>query len=112
MTIDKAINELQLKLNLENELVDQNMDFASAIKIEAKKAFILSRIKKGQENAEVFRMAIKALEKQIPKKAKQKLYLESDDMYVGQCPNCNFGMNSEMNYCDYCGQRLDWSEDE
>lgn len=47
MTAEEAINKLQLKLNLANELVDQDMDYAPAIKIEAEKAFILSRIKWG-----------------------------------------------------------------
>lgn len=60
---------------------------------------------------EALTIAIDMLEKQIEKKPKNKLYLESDNMYVGQCPNCGFGMNSEMNYCDLCGQKLDWSEE-
>lgn len=103
MTIEEAINKLQLKLNLENELVDQNMDFASAIKIEAGKKFILSRIKKGQENAEVFRIAIEALEKQIPKKANG-----------GHCPLCGEMLFWEgrvlLPTCP-CGQKIDWSEE-
>lgn len=55
--------------------------------------------------------AIEALEKQIPKKVVfDKIYL---------CPNC--GANAEtdcgddmldyrLNFCDNCGQKLDWSE--
>ncbi len=57
--------------------------------------------------------AIKALEKQIPKKF---------EIWNGQCycPNCNklFGNYSqlktlihwEMPYCKFCGQALDWSD--
>ena len=26
----------------------------------------------------------------------------------GACPNCGWGVNSEMNYCDHCGQKLLW----
>ena len=59
---------------------------------------------------ELCKVAIEALKKQMPKKPKDSLYLESDDMYVGKCPNCGYGMNSEMNYCDYCGQALRWEE--
>lgn len=29
---------------------------------------------------------------------------------VGECSNCGCGVNSFMMFCDYCGQRLDWSE--
>lgn len=32
------------------------------------------------------------------------------NLYLGFCPNCdNYGVNSEMNYCDKCGQALDWN---
>lgn len=61
-------------------------------------------------------MAIKALEKQIPKKpdiwgdgyADGQLVYDSYD-----CPNC--GKTYELDYDDYdycpkCGQKLDWSE--
>lgn len=62
---------------------------------------------------EAMNMAIKALEKQIPKKI---------EIWNGQCacPNCGklYGNYStfkqlttwEMPYCKYCGQALDWSE--
>ena len=110
MTIEEAINKLQLKLNLANELVDQDMDYASAIKIEAaEKAFILSRIKWGQENAEVFRMAIKALEKQIPKKPSMEFNYEDDDYF---CPDCGFTVIEEYDdFCGNCGQKIDWSKE-
>ena len=56
--------------------------------------------------------AIEALKKQIPKKV-----LLDKNIYI--CPNC--GANAEtdcgddmfdyrLNYCDNCGQKLDWSE--
>lgn len=62
-----------------------------------------------------FQSAIEALEKQIPKKY---------EIWNGQCscPNCKklFGsydtlktlIKWEMPYCKYCGQALDWSEEE
>lgn len=60
-------------------------------------------------DAEPLRLAIKALEKQIPKKP-----IVSDDI---TCSNCSATLiyclhTSEIDYCDKCGQRLDWSEED
>ena len=55
-------------------------------------------------------LALQALEKQIPKKAKNittTLYYKQ-----GRCPNCNALLKNTMNiFCSDCGQALDWSED-
>ena len=57
------------------------------------------------------RMAINALEKQIPKK------LINTCQYVsGCCPNCKKYISDWLEYdkfmcCPYCGQKLDWSEE-
>ena len=63
-----------------------------------------------------FDMAIKALEKQIPKKPD----LEGDGYADGHlvydtwiCPCCEKGYEvdyEEYDYCPNCGQALDWSE--
>ena len=55
------------------------------------------------------RMAIKALEKQIPKKP---VYGAANI----KCPNCGatllyYFYSFKIDYCDECGQRLDWSEE-
>ena len=56
--------------------------------------------------------AIEALEKQIPKKV-----LTDKNIYL--CPNCGESAETDcgddmldyrLNYCDNCGQKLDWSE--
>lgn len=48
-------------------------------------------------------VAINALEKQIPKKPK------TDDRYVMYiCPWCNDFVKVSHNYCQNCGQKLDW----
>lgn len=58
---------------------------------------------------EEIEFAIKALEKQIPKKP-------IDDGAFCLCPICNTEFNSELHYeyeikfCPYCGQALDWSD--
>lgn len=59
-------------------------------------------------------MAISAIEKQIPKKAVGEHYAHM------RCPSCNHripsgaGSSSRRrdNWCNYCGQAIDWMEDE
>lgn len=66
------------------------------------------------EGSIAYNMAIKALEKQIPKKPKQ------DEEYpLGRiCPGCYRYLSnvqfvpSGYHYCENCGQALDWSETE
>ena len=60
---------------------------------------------------EALKMAINALEKQMPKK------LINTCQYVsGCCPNCKKYISDWLEYnefmcCPYCGQKLDWSEE-
>ena len=57
-----------------------------------------------------FEEAIKALEKQIPKKP---FYDKNrDDFNAYKCPVCNdeYMILSGDNYCTVCGQALDWSD--
>lgn len=57
-------------------------------------------------------MAIKALEKQIPKKP---FNIEGDyTASYGNCPNCENIVcdNEDYKYCNECGQSLDWSDTE
>ena len=68
------------------------------------------------EMAEFEKMAIEALEKQIPKKP----VLEKTKGIVGidmwHCPVCDGEIISDWNrdianpYCHLCGQRLNWSD--
>ena len=59
-----------------------------------------------QESIDV---AIKALEKQIPKK-----YMRKNGNY--NCPICDYPVMSvcarKKKYCDNCGQAIDWSDEE
>lgn len=60
-------------------------------------------------DVEPLRLAIKALEKQIPKKP---VYGAANI----KCPNCGATLlyyfhSFKIDYCDECGQRLDWSEE-
>ena len=49
-----------------------------------------------------------AVSKQIPKKSRDIIYFGEAGYYVGLCPCCNRGNNSEHQYCYGCGQKLDW----
>lgn len=64
---------------------------------------------KAIEEACVF--ACETLEKQIPKKP-----IAVDDEILGddyKCPVCGLDMGHyEFNYCDNCGQRLKWGEED
>ena len=62
---------------------------------------------------EALDMAIEALEKQIPK----KVILGYDEHDSICCPNCKGELMSmdwydhwKCNYCEVCGQTLDWSD--
>ena len=53
---------------------------------------------------------IEALEKQIPMKPQgMRLAEYCIELFVGYCPVCHVGLNSEFNYCCNCGRKLDWS---
>lgn len=57
-----------------------------------------------------YNMAIKALEKQIPKKP-HKNY-EKVNLKWCVCGNYLGELKNEQNYCKWCGQALDWGEEE
>ena len=64
------------------------------------------------EHIKSIEVAINALEKQIPKQV-----LEERNIYL--CPNCGANVETDcgddmldygLQFCDNCGQKLDWSE--
>lgn len=74
----------------------------------------------GKCTKEVREMAIKALEKQIPKKPLKRLCGDCQrdcincDRYEDRCPNCNGSLYIECGephkHCPHCGQKIDWEE--
>lgn len=62
---------------------------------------------------ESFELSIKALEKQI---AKKPIYPTISRDMATYCPTCNkfvcFRDTSRFKYCQTCGQKLDWSEED
>ena len=67
-----------------------------------------------QKRAEALDVAIKALEKQIPKKPTMRHLKHYDSYTDGWCPNCEAYVNEDSGnkYCPNCGQKLDWSDRE
>ena len=60
--------------------------------------------------------AIKALEKQVPKKI---LYISDGDadgypVWEDRCPVCEAELDGRnyLAYCPYCGQAIDWEDEE
>lgn len=106
MTIAEAINSIKYRIATASEIVGKGEDG---------NAF------------EDLDMAIKALEKQIPKKVAHQGCYDKDGvlhMWTGingvpydLCPNCEINLctdgrfgrdKSKMKYCENCGQKLDW----
>ena len=64
-------------------------------------------------------LACKALEKQIPKKLTRTnggLSIAKKDFYT-KCQLCNHNIprvvrDARMRFCPFCGQKIDWSDDE
>jgi DNA-directed RNA polymerase subunit RPC12/RpoP len=62
---------------------------------------------------EAVNVALKALEKQIPRKAIGEHYAHM------RCPSCNHRIPSGLgsssrrrdNWCNYCGQRIEWEDE-
>lgn len=60
------------------------------------------------EHIKSIEIAIQALEKQIPKKP-----IFTEDKQFAFCPCCDMkGLIDKQKYCDDCGQKLDWSDEE
>ena len=67
----------------------------------------------GNEETMAMKLAVEALEKQMPKKPiKAEEHIMYSMCYV--CPNCqkNFSGTGIASYCYHCGQALDWSNEE
>ena len=63
---------------------------------------------KGEHIASV-EIAIQALENQIPKKPKERDCIGFNTLV---CPVCKGALYLYEPYCDNCGQKLDWSDEE
>ena len=63
---------------------------------------------------EAYKMAIVALEKQIPItpiNIKSILDFRGKQYTFGSCPKCKEKVFKPISYCQRCGQKLDWKDD-
>lgn len=61
-----------------------------------------------QKRSDALDVAIQALEKQIPKKPKERDCIGFDTL---SCPECKMALYLYKPYCDNCGQKIDWSDE-
>lgn len=106
--VREAIGRLRVGINAKREMIKHNKAFFQ----KQDNSYLESDI-------EVYCTAIEALEKQLPKKAKENEirggWLGKQKHYT--CPNCGNCLLTEMmnerqntRCCWDCGQRLDWTE--
>ena len=70
------------------------------------------------EYRKALELAVRGLEKQIPKKVTnlKEIYIGLGNEQktkvgaYGDCPICHSSLFGGVDYCNKCGQRLDWSE--
>lgn len=95
------------------------MESEEAIEILRERIDIIKQDWSLVEYQKALERAVKALEKQIPRKVNNlsEIYL---DFGVGKkikagaygnCPNCNYNIDTVSKYCTRCGQKLDWGEE-
>lgn len=72
----------------------------------------------GTEVEEAFRVAVEAIEKQIPKKPNLwgDGYFDGEPVFdMWDCPRCGSTYEvdgEEHDYCPHCGQHIDWRTEE
>lgn len=90
MTESEAIEKLK-NMRLFMQIIDKNSEHKFA-----------------EDDYKTNDMAIQALEKQIPMKPDF-----TEDKEFALCPCCNGkSLLDKQKYCDNCGQKLDWSDEE
>lgn len=63
-------------------------------------------------------LAVMALERQIPKKPLIRYgnavlgTLPNESFKIEECPCCKEYLDEETSYCQNCGQKIDWGENE
>lgn len=104
--IIEAIAQLSMAIRWKREEIKTNKVF-----------FPKDDNKQLEEDIQVYDIAIKALEKQIPKPVINREVIKDFNekpLYIcGDCPNCGCVRlrSSDTDYCVTCGQKLDWQVD-
>ena len=90
---------------LESEAIEKLKNMRLFMQIEDKN----NDCKFTEDDYKANEMAIKALEKQIPKKPEEMDCIGFDTLV---CPKCKIALYLYEPYCDNCGQKIDWSDEE
>lgn len=93
MTVQEAIK----KLRLLNELIGNN---PNVLDVPYSKQELFG-FKAGLS------LAVEALQKQVPMKPKKE---DCGFMVRESCPVCDESFDCVVKFCDYCGQRIEWSD--
>ena len=106
MTESEAIEKLEANLECQKKQVygrfeDCNIDKCDDCELCYKQG-------NNGERIESTKIAIQALEKQIAKKPKERDCIGFDTLV---CPKCKMALYLYEPYCDNCGQKIDWSDD-
>ena len=96
----------------EQELIERAIESAKAriyrVKNNAKYGNA-SHQRVAENQAELQKVTIKALEKQI---AKKPAFFNGKIFNTRHCPKCRIVLVDEINYCYVCGQKLDWGNED
>lgn len=65
------------------------------------------RLPDDSSNKALLKVAIEALQKQIPMEPNNMKYYPKIDLWVGNCSNCDECENSRVKHCPNCGQKFD-----
>lgn len=102
MTESEAIEAIQFDLEIGGEIHSQVLRDATDVAIQA-----LEEVQQYRKIGTVDECRT-AREKQIPKKPD---FTEDKEFALCLCCNCK-GLLNKQKYCDNCGQKLDWSDEE
>ena len=103
------------RMNDIEKAIENINDFIEVWELEQADEYMEMIISK--EDIDAFKIAISALEKQIPKKAnnvisRRKLQ-DGTYMQTGTCPLCGYDLlDSTFKFCKHCGTAIDWSVEE
>lgn len=111
MTESEAIEKLESYIECESKR--SSIESCNERCIDCELAYLQGTSK---EHIESVKLAIQALEKQIPKKVQLRHIRKFDGFDDGECPTCGWSVSRDCDgidiFCLDCGQKLDWSDEE
>ena len=105
ITLDEARGYIQGKLNCMNKCDVFEREHSENKDLCDNCEYCYSQGNFGNQK-EAFEISIQAVEKQIPKKPKEKDCIGFNTL---ACPECKMALYLYEPYCDNCGQDIDWS---